>query len=46
MYKYYISIHMYNLYLKYLRYRIRKSNTIEDFLKVFKNITFFYKKYK
>ena len=34
---------MYNLYLKYLRYRIRRCNTIDDFIKVIKNIDYFHK---
>ena len=35
--------YMYNLYLKYLRYRIRRCNTIDDFIKVIKNIDYFHK---
>ena len=34
---------MYTLYLKYLRYRIKRCKTIEDYLKVFKNINYFHK---
>jgi hypothetical protein len=34
---------MYNIYLKYLRYRIRYCNTPNDILKLLNNINFFYK---
>lgn len=34
---------MYKLYLKYLRYRIKNCNTIDDYLKVIKNIDYFHK---
>lgn len=34
---------MYRLYLKYLRYRIKQCKTIDDYLKIIKNIDYFHK---
>jgi hypothetical protein len=34
---------LYNIYIKYIRYRIFLINNVKDIIKIFKNINFFYK---
>ena len=34
---------MYSIYLKYLRYRIKSCNTVDDIVSLLKNINFFHK---
>lgn len=34
---------LYNIYIKYIRYRISLINNVKDIIKIFKNINFFYK---